>query len=206
MNKFLTVNSNKKFSTGDLVKLSLFSSIIFVLGSTPFGFIPIGAFKIVTIHIPVIIGSIILGARKGAILGFIFGLTSFIMSSLQPTTMSYFFTPFLSGNLLSLVVCFVPRILVGVLPAIIFNFCRKFINLNVSLILTGLLGSLVNTFFVITFICVFFGQKYAEKLGTTIDNLGKVIIATVGFNAIIEALCASIFVLAIGKVLFRKKY
>ena len=187
----------------DLTKLALFSAIIFVLGTTPFGFIPLGAFKIVTIHIPVIIGSIMLGAKKGAFLGFVFGLSSFTMANVQPNLTSYFFSPIISGNLFSLVVCFVPRILVGIIPYYVFKFLKKYININVSLIITGLIGSLVNTVFVLGFIYIFFAEKYAEILNATLDNLITVILASVGVNATLEALASSILVLAICKALFK---
>ncbi len=187
----------------DLTKLALFSAIIFVLGTTPFGFIPLGAFKIVTIHIPVIIGSIMLGPKKGAFLGFVFGLSSFTMANVQPNLTSYFFSPIISGNLFSLVVCFVPRILVGIIPYYVFKFLKKYININVSLIITGLIGSLVNTVFVLGFIYIFFAEKYAEILNATLDNLITVILASVGVNATLEALASSILVLAICKALFK---
>lgn len=186
----------------DIVKLGLFCAIIFALGMTPFGFIPLGAFKIVTVHIPVIIGSIVLGAKKGAVLGFIFGLTSSISAILQPIVTSYFFSPIVSGNLLSLVVCFVPRILVGIVPYYVYKMIKK-ININFALIISGLVGSLVNTIFVLGFIYLFFAQKYAEILSTTVDNLLTVIVTTVGINASLEALASAILVLFICKAIFK---
>ena len=44
--------------TQDMVKLALFAGIIVVLSMTPLGYIPLGAIKATTIHIPVILGSI----------------------------------------------------------------------------------------------------------------------------------------------------
>lgn len=202
MNNFLS-NDNRKKSTSNIVKLALFSGIIFILGITPFGFIPLGTFKIVTVHIPVIIGSIILGPKNGAFLGFTFGLTSFIMANLQPNLTSYFFSPIISGNLLSLVICFIPRILVGIIPYYIFKFLKKYININYSLIISGLIGSLVNTIFVLSFIYIFFAEKYAEILNSPLDNLIKIIFASVSVNATLEALCSAVLVLAICKALFK---
>lgn len=199
----LSANDSHKNSISDLVKLALLCGIIFALGLTPFGFIPLGVFKIVTVHIPVIIGSIVLGPKKGAILGFTFGLTSFIMAHLQPSLTSYFFSPIVSGSLFSLIICFVPRILVGVIPYFVFNLCKKYINTNVSLMLSGLIGSLVNTVLVLSFIYIFFAEKYAEILNTTINNLIIVIFTTVGVNATLEAFASAIFVLAICKAIFK---
>ncbi len=200
----LNIRKNQN-CTKDLVLLGLFSAIVFILGMTPLGFIPIGVFKIVTVHIPVIIGSVVLGARKGAFLGFIFGLTSFIMSNIQPTIVSYFFTPVISGNILSLVVCFIPRILVGIFPYYIYKSLKKVCNINIALIISGILGSLTNTVFVMSFICMFFAKKYAEILNTTLDSLFVVILANVGVNAILEAISSAILTFSICKVLLRNR-
>ncbi len=202
MNNFSSFSKNNSIAK-DTVKIALFSAIIFTLGMTPFGFIPLGVFKIVTVHIPVIIGSIILGPKKGAFLGFIFGLNSFIMAHLQPSLTSYFFSPIISGNLFSLIVCFVPRILVGVIPYYVFNLLKKYLNINISLIISGLIGSLTNTILVLGFIYIFFAEKYAEILNTSLDNLLTAIFASVGFNAFLEALASAILVLAICKALFK---
>lgn len=198
-----TIKYKQKISTNSLVKLALFSSIIFILGMTPLGFIPFGLFKIVTIHIPVIIGSILLGPKKGAFLGSLFGLTSFIMSHLQPSLSSYFFSPIISGNFFSLIICFLPRILVGIVPYYLFKFFKKFININISLIITGILGSLINTVLVLFLIYNIFGEKYAEILNTSLDNLLNAIFITVGINAVLEAFTSAILTLSICKVLFK---
>lgn len=186
-----------------MIRVALFSAIIFILGTTPFGFIPLGVFKIVLVHIPVIIGSIVLGPKKGAFLGFTFGLTSFISAHLQPNVTSYFFSPIISGNLFSLIVCFVPRILVGIVPYYVYKLLTKYININISLIVSGLLGSLTNTILVLSFIYIFFAEKYAEVLNTTLENLIAVIFASVGINALIEAIASTILTLTICKALFK---
>lgn len=67
----------KNIKTNDLVKLSFFVAIIVLLAVTPFlGYIPWDSPGPPIIHIPVIIGSIILGPFYGAFLGFVFGLTT----------------------------------------------------------------------------------------------------------------------------------
>lgn len=97
--------------TQDMVKLALFSGIIVVLSLTPLGYIPLGVIKATTIHIPVILGSILLGWKSGAVLGGLFGLTSFMVNTITPNLTSFVFTPFYSlgdahGNFWSLVICF----------------------------------------------------------------------------------------------------
>ncbi len=53
-----------------LVQLALMGALIFILAFTPFiGYIPLGFTRATIVHIPVIIGSLLLGPKKGAILG-----------------------------------------------------------------------------------------------------------------------------------------
>ena len=119
-----------KNNTKDMVILSLFSAIIVLMTFTPLGYIP-WIVKITLIQIPVIVGSVILGPKKGAMLGFIFGLTSLINNTINPGLTSFFFVPWYSltpevkTSWLSLIICFVPRILVGVIPYYTEKFLRK---------------------------------------------------------------------------------
>ncbi|MFR5069343.1 MAG: ECF transporter S component [Eubacteriales bacterium] len=78
----------------DLVLLALFAAIVLVLGFTPLGFIPLVVIKATIVHIPVIIGSIVLGPKKGAILGALFGICSLITNTVSPALTSFVFTPF----------------------------------------------------------------------------------------------------------------
>ena len=111
--------------TKSLVQLALFTALILLLAFVPYiGYIkiPILAIQATTIHIPVIVGSILLGPKRGAFLGFVFGLTSLINNTTQPGLTSFCFSPFiqvgdgLGGSPLALVVCFVPRIACGIVP------------------------------------------------------------------------------------------
>ena len=70
--------------TQDMVKLALFSGIIVVLAMTPLGYVPLGVIRATTIHIPVILGSILLGWKAGAFLGGLFGLTSLVINTMTP--------------------------------------------------------------------------------------------------------------------------
>ena len=67
----------KKIATFDLVLTAFFLGILILLASVPFlGFIPLGPINATTMHIPVIIASIILGPRIGGFLGGAFGIWS----------------------------------------------------------------------------------------------------------------------------------
>lgn len=75
--------------TQDMVKLALFSGIIVVLAMTPLGYVPLGVIRATTIHIPVILGSILLGWKAGAFLGGLFGLTSLVINTMTPNLTSF---------------------------------------------------------------------------------------------------------------------
>ena len=78
-----------------LVLLAFFVAIEVILANTPLGYVPVGAINATTLHIPVIIAGILLGKKYGALIGFVFGLTSFMKATFQPGITSFIFSPFL---------------------------------------------------------------------------------------------------------------
>ena len=113
---------NGRSSVMDLAVMGMFIAIIVLMAYTPIGLIDLPLIKATILHVPVIIGAILLGPKKGAALGFVFGLTSIIKNTMSPSLLSFLFTPLVPvpglgrGSLWALVICFVPRILVGVIP------------------------------------------------------------------------------------------
>ncbi|MEG3074262.1 MAG: ECF transporter S component [Ruthenibacterium sp.] len=197
----------------DLAQLALFSAIVIVLAFTPFiGYIPLGITKATIIHIPVIIGSILLGPKKGAILGALFGATSLISNTISPTLASFTFSPFYSGgNFWSLVVCFVPRILVGVVPYFVYRGIKKLQKSEkasevLPLAVAGLAGSMTNTLLVMHLILLFFGDSYAQVKGVAVQALYGFILTIIGVNGVPEAMVAMLFTVVIVKALFRAGY
>ena len=55
--------------TRNLVLAAVFVAIIIILAFTPFGYIPLGFMNATTIHVPVIIGAIVLGPKYGGFPG-----------------------------------------------------------------------------------------------------------------------------------------
>ncbi len=195
--------------TQSMVKLALFAGIIVVLSMTPLGYIPLGVIKATTIHIPVILGSILLGWKAGAVLGGIFGLTSLVVNTITPSLTSFVFTPFYSldgsgGSLWSLVVCFVPRILVGILPYFIYRGIQKLHGSDiVSLGIAGFLGSMTNTLLVMNLIYLLFGERWGAAKQISSDLIYKTILGVIAANGIPEAIVAAVITAAVGKVLIK---
>ncbi len=153
----------KNEETYELVLTALFTAIIIIMAFTPLGYIPLVVINATIIHIPVILGALFLGPKKGAFLGFVFGFTSFINNTFKAVTPSAFvFSPVLAANVVgfsgifkSLYICFVPRILVGVVPYFVYLGMRKLlkegqkawravVNLAASVILLVSLSALLN--------------------------------------------------------------
>ena len=108
---------------------AFFIAIQAVMTLTQIGYIPVGAINVTTMHIPVILAGIFLGSRYGALVGFVFGLTSMLRATFAPGLTSFLFSPFItvggiSGNYASLLIAFGPRILLGWLSAKMFRFLR----------------------------------------------------------------------------------
>ena len=68
--------NRKKMDTRYMATLAMFCGILLVMGATGIGFIPLPVIKATTMHIPVILGAILLGPAAGAVLGGVFGLCS----------------------------------------------------------------------------------------------------------------------------------
>ncbi len=143
---------NTKKETLSLVLTALFTAIIVIMTITPLGFIPLGVINATIVHIPVILGAIFLGPKKGSFLGFVFGLMSFLKSTLTPDTVSAFvFSPVIaasqfgpSGVFKSIFICFVPRILVGVLPYYVFILIKRLTVKSSSRAGIGVMDALIS--------------------------------------------------------------
>lgn len=57
----------------EIIQVALFAALIILLSVTPLlQYIPLGYVRGALIHIPVIVGSLILGPKRGALLGLVF--------------------------------------------------------------------------------------------------------------------------------------
>lgn len=200
--------------TQRMVMTGAMTAIIILMSAVPYlGYIPLGFMNATIIHVPVIIGAIILGPKSGAFLGLVFGLTSLIKNTLEPNLTSFVFSPFYSiggvgGNIWSLVICLVPRILIGIVAYYVFTFIRRLLKEKKSseipaCIGAGIAGSLTNTLLVMNMIYFFFGPEYAAAKEQAYDALYGVILGVILGNGIPEAIVAAILTTAIVKVLLK---
>lgn len=199
-------------SVRSMVTTAAIAAIIVVMASVPFlGYIPLGFMNATIIHVPVIIGAILLGSKYGAFLGLVFGVTSVIRATITPNVTSFVFSPFVSingfgGNGWSLVIAIVPRVLIGVVAYYVFAAMMKFFRdkkggHTISLWIAGVAGSLTNTLLVMNLIYIFFGESYAAASNKLAEGFYMVIMSVIVINGVPEAIVAGILVTSIVKVL-----
>lgn len=199
-------------NTKNFTLTAMFLAIMILLAVTPLGFIPIGSINATTMHIPVIVASIILGPRLGAFLGGTFGLISLIRSTFIPTPLSFVFSPFIpvigtdQGSWKALIIALIPRILIGVVPYFVYKGIQRLTKNKVSplsLFLAGIAGSLTNTILVMNLIYFLFQQDYAQVLGTNINAVYSAVLAVIFTSGVPEAIVAGLVTAAVSTVLLR---
>lgn len=201
--------TKQKKGTRWMVCVALMSAIIIVLANTPLGMIQLPLIKATTVHIPVIIGAILFGPMAGAVLGGVFGICSMISNTTAPTLLSFAFSPFLSttgliGVFKAIWISVGCRILIGVVAGWLWILFKKFkMNQNFSLIITGFIGSMVNTILVMGSIYLLFAQEYALAKDVAVTAVWGLIIGTITASGIPEAIAAAVLVFGIGKALIR---
>ena len=203
----------KKHDTRWMVSVALMAAIVIVLANTPLGMIQLPIIKATTVHIPVILGAILLGPGAGAILGAVFGICSLVSNTMAPTLLSFAFSPFLSttgipGALKAIWISVGCRILIGVAAGWLWVLFTKIkLNQFIALPIVGFVGSMVNTVTVMGSIYFLFAQQYAEAKEVALTAVFGLVMGTVTASGIPEAIAAAILVPALGKVLvvvFRK--
>lgn len=199
----------KKHDTRWMVSVALMAAIVIVLANTPLGMIQLPIIKATTVHIPVIIGAILLGPSAGAILGAVFGVCSLISNTMAPTLLSFAFSPFMSttgipGALKAIWISVGCRILIGVVAGWLWILLSKLkVSQVIALPIVGFIGSMVNTVAVMGSIYLLFAQQYAQAREVGVTAVWGLIMGTVTASGIPEAIAAAVLVLALDKVLIQ---
>ena len=193
--------------TLSLTQFAILLAIEALFCFTPLGSLPaLGPIVATLAMVPVILTAVVMGTGYGTIMGAFTGLFSFLIWSFAPPNplTAFVFTPFYSfgqarGNFWSLVICFVPRILVGTVTGACFHlFSRLKWRRAVAYGLSGAIGSLTNTILVVGGIFLFFGPAYAAVLKQSTDVLLGFLALTILTSGIPEAAIGAIAAYAIG--------
>ena len=179
----------------DLTLIALFIALIAILTFTPLGYLKTPLFEITLMVLPVAVGSVVLDWKSGAILGAAFGLTSFMtcFGIGMPSALGAFLLQ--ENPWYTAIVCIVPRILCGMLPALIYKSMLKIDKKGlVSTTVACLSTALINTVLFLGGVWIFFANAISESdYGAFVVsaqgsfNVLTFFLAFASVNALIEA-------------------
>lgn len=178
----------KKNEIRRLTLTALFVALVFLLGLTPVGLIPLGFINLTTLCIPVVIGTMMMGLKRGLLFGFFFGLVStmsaFGVSMMAP---SWIGTSLLGANVLYLLAaCFVPRLLVPVTTFAVYKALTPRFP-KISTAVAAAVGSLTNTVLYLGLVYVFFSIA-----GLDLGRLMGIILGAGMIGGACEAVAAAV--------------
>ena len=175
--------------TRRLTQLALLAALLLVMNFTPLGYLQVGPLSMSLMSIPVSIGAMLMGPVDGAILGGVFGATSFLQAVQGTSAMGA--ALFAYSPVGSFVVCFVARVLVGLCCGLVYQGMRKILpgKEKVCAAVGGFSAAFLNTVFFMGFlVLLFYGSPYVQGL---VEALGvssplAFVVALVGVQAIVE--------------------
>lgn len=177
----------------------LLAGITIFLGLTGYGFIPLLFMDATILHIPTIIGSIAAGPRVGALVGFMFGLFSFVQSLRAPSLLLQFAVQY--NVAYDAIVCIVPRILIGIIAYVIYSHLhmRVFLRAAIAAVATTVLHTVLflGTLFVLV------GAPYAAMQGISVSGVANIFIGITIANGLPEAIVSGIIIAPIIAALHR---
>lgn len=196
-----------KHDTRYMATLAMLSGLLLVLGITGIGFIPLPVIKATTMHIPVILGAVLLGPAAGGFLGGVFGLCSMWANTVTPGLLSFAFSPFMTnegliGAAKSLWIALGCRILLGLIAGWLWMLLKKLRCKDVvALPVAAVISTIAHTLLVMGSIYLLLGQQYAEAKNVAFSAVFGLILGTITASGIPEAIAAAVLVTVIGKAL-----
>lgn len=208
----MAANLNKRVLR--MAQFAVLLGIEAIVCFTPLGSLPaVGPIVATLAHVPVIITAIVLGTGAGTAMGFATGVFSLIVWSVMPPPQSaafaFAFSPFYSvgefhGSAWSAVVSILPRTLIGLVAGAAYRaFSRKLPGNFLPCALSGVLGSLTNTFGVLGLVYLFFGHAYASTMGIEDGLLLGVLGLSVLTSGLPEAVIGGVLGYSVGRPLLR---
>lgn len=182
MEKTQSLKSVGKFGVRQIAIIGMLAAVSIMLGLSGFGFIPLPTAKATIMQIPVIIGAILEGPLVGAMIGLLFGLFSIIQSITAPNILSFAF--------INPLVSVLPRVLIGVTAYYAYKWTwskREAVRIGVG----AVVGSLTNTFGVLTMIYVLYAAQFAAARGISLEAAAQVIYSIALVNGVPEAIIAT---------------
>ncbi|WP_225743990.1 ECF transporter S component [Marinilactibacillus sp. Marseille-P9653] len=179
----------KKSNPHRIAILGILTAIILIQNFVPFlGNIPIPPLNPTIIHITVIVATLVLGTKDGMIIGGVWGLTRMLRAYTVPAT------PLDLWLWTNPMIALLPRILIGLFTGLTFNLMKRYFptKSKLSMSIASIAGAFTNTIFVLLFIYLFYGERYAEATSVDFSNLANVLLVIVGTSGVAEAILAGI--------------
>lgn len=157
-----------------LTQLALLVAVLLVMNYTPLGYLQVGPLSMSLLTIPVAIGAMTLGPVAGAILGGVFGTTSFVSALRTPSVMSAAMLQ--ASPVGTFITCFVARVLVGLCAGWVYIGIKKLLPKNTKLCCAvgAVATPLLNTFWFMLSLCVFFfNTEYVQSLCATFGTTNR---------------------------------
>ena len=179
----------------NLVLLALFVGLIFLLGQTPLGLIPLGWCNVTLLVIPVAIGTIYMGLKSGLVLGLAFGSTSMVSALIKPSVLVG--TLMGASPLAVVVMTFLPRLCIPLVIWGVYKLLAKK-QKHIAVAVAAACGSLTNTVLYLGLMLIFY-------MMAGIDNTAVLtaIGATAGGAGPCEAIAAALICPPILTALWR---
>ena len=188
-----------------LTLLGLLAAVMVILSVTPLGYLNIGVLAITLNVIPVGIAAVALGPTGGAVVGAIFGLTSFLQCIGVGGTSAMGVITFGINPVLTFIQRFLPRLLVGLIIGFLHKYLAKKIGKKTACFITGFLAAFLNTVLFMSALVLLFGNTdYMQELIAG-RNIIVFICAFVGVNAVFEMIASTLITGAVGSALYKAK-
>lgn len=173
-----------------LTQTGVLAGICIVLTATGLGFIKTPLLSVTFVHLPVILGVLLVGKKEGLALGFIFGLCSLFFNLITPTATSFvFYNPMVS---------IFPRVMIPVMVILTAKIVKDW-KKDIKVAVCSAVGSLTNTVLVLSMIYIFYAARYAQALGIAKEAVVGVLMTTALTNGIAEAVFVSVLAVIIVK-------
>ena len=192
-------------NTQKLVIMALLAAVMVILSSTPLGYLNIGPLAITLNVIPMGIAAVALGPTGGAVIGGIFGLTSFLQCIGVGGTSAMGVITFGISPVLTFIQRFIPRLLAGLIIGFIHKYLSKKFGKKTVCFITGFLAAFLNTLFFMSALVLLFGNTdYLQELIAG-RNIIVFICTFVGINAVFEMIASTLITGAVGSALYKAK-
>jgi uncharacterized membrane protein len=195
MEKILTAGSTRM--SGKILKmvqLAILTALLIVMSVTPLGYLKLSSIEISFLMLPVVVGAIVVGPTGGALLGFVFGLTSFLqcVSGISP----FGALMWAASPVGAFLVCIPTRVLAGFLPGLLAKAMNEKARPSIIFPAAALIGSLLNTILFLGTVLLIFGGNTAvsDFIGFSAGtSIVAYIAATIGAtNGLVEALACTL--------------